>query len=137
MNVPIKVPDYVEVERSKFALFANAHGINLATGSDVHEYEYAVARFAWKAWLDRAAQARAQQALAHEEWREAVFDHAVSAFVSTEGSARDVIRRIIEVNVAIALDPAVSERAQALVDRGAALAGKPPTPALLSNPISH
>lgn len=51
-------------------------------------------------------------------WREAVIDEAAVLFLSEEGTPREVLKRVIEANAAIALDPAVSEQAQALIDKG-------------------
>lgn len=55
-----------------------------------------------------------------DEWRNAVIDEAATLFVSEEGTPREILKRVIAANVQVALDPAVSREAQALVDRGRA-----------------
>jgi len=55
-----------------------------------------------------------------DPWRDAVIDEASCLFLSEDGTPREVLKRVIAANVQIALDPAVSSEAQALIDRGAA-----------------
>lgn len=61
-----------------------------------------------------------EQASRPNKWREAVLDRvAVQCWDPAIGTpARVVVDRMLEIEVDTALDPAVSERAAALVDRG-------------------
>ena len=136
MNAEHLSPETVVGERAAYAAWAERQGINLAKDNEVADYEYAVARFSWRSWLARAAAAHALENLVHNAWRDAVLDHAASTFVGTDGTPHEVLRRIIATSVAIALDPLVSEDAQALVEKGAALeraAHAAKMPALLAN----
>ena len=54
-----------------------------------------------------------------DPWRDAILDQAATHHTDTSGTPAQVLRRIIDAAVAIALDPAVSAEAQALIDRGA------------------
>lgn len=52
-------------------------------------------------------------------WHAAVIEEASSLFVSEYGTPHEVVKRVIAAHVQVALDPQVSNEAQALVDRGA------------------
>ena len=54
-----------------------------------------------------------------ENWCDAVLDELASTFIDTQSSdPREILRQVIQWNVQVALDPNVSEHAQALIDRG-------------------
>lgn len=58
------------------------------------------------------------------DFKEAVLDELVSLHASADGSARDLVKKAIELNCQIALDPAVSGRAKGLVVQGLQLAAQ-------------
>lgn len=86
------------------------------------------ARHAAAELVSRALAAPAPTQQPTDPWHEAVIDEAATLFVSEDGTPREVLKRVIAANVQIALDPAVSSEAQALIDRGAALSGAAPAP---------
>ena len=73
---------------------------------------------AWLAW---------KAALAHpprDEWREAVYDELVTTWTfsaENKDDPRKALQDIINWHVRVALDPAVSSDAQALIERGKAM----------------
>lgn len=58
------------------------------------------------------------------DFKEAVLDELVSLHASPDGSARDLVQRVIELNCQIVTDPAVSGRAKGLVVQGLQLAAR-------------
>jgi hypothetical protein len=68
-----------------------------------------------------------QPAPERNEWRTAIDDELVCAHIGTTDSfpdARTALKAVIAWNVQVALDPAVSSDAQALIDRGASQAAQ-------------
>lgn len=59
-----------------------------------------------------------------DEWKVAVLDELVNCHMDAAVGTppRDILKRVIAWHVQVALDPAVSEQAQALIDRGASVA---------------
>jgi len=75
-----------------------------------------------------AAIAACRAALAQPDgWQLAIDDQMVIAHIDTTDGGDPVkcLRQVIDWHVAVALDPAVSESAQALIDRGKAEAAQP------------
>ena len=71
------------------------------------EEERNIAQDAWNA---------CQQILSKEQ--EEIIDMCIVSWISTEGTLKEKVCRLIDCEVSIALDPAVSSAAQALIERG-------------------